>query len=587
MARLTRTTSSSSAPRRPRSGRSERSSPSRIRSVVVPALLLLALAATSARAQVQYPIHTFWGPPSGDVLGRAVLLTPDMNGDGKGDVVLASPGDDTVAVNAGAVRVYAGGTWTLLHAFYGASALDQFGKVLASGDINLDGLADLIVGTPLANPNGTDSGNVSVFSGSDGSLLYSLNGLVPYGRFGTSLAAADGDGDGRDDILVGETGTLSSPGRIFVFSGLTGAVIRTIATPAPGAIDGFGVAVASADLDLDGYADIIVGAPGYSPNACPACGHALAYSGATGMLMYEWIGPYSGALGYSVAAVGDTDGDGHCDLVIGAPGSYGATFVYSGATGALLHALPSRGTLQGYLGGVGWGETVAGAGDVDGDGCADFLVCHKGDQYPAGLCCPGTVTVFSGRTGHPISVFHGFGPGDYFGISASGGVDIAGGSEPEIVVGAPQGTVVGGVGYAVIFDPILGPPAAWSQIAGTGCGSGLASPSLRVATPALGLSRPIVVSDAAPFSLGILFLSAPPASISHLPGSCSLALDPATVTPFLAFTTSSSGFWSTTFALPPDPTWAGTRLALQAALYPSLSPLGADLTNGVHIQLGW
>ena len=193
--------------------------------------------------------------------------------------------------------------------------------------------------------------------------------------------------------------------------------------------------------------------------------------------------------------------------------------------------------------------------------------------------------MFSGRTGHPISVFHGFGPGDYFGISASGGVDIAGGSEPEIVVGAPQGTVVGGVGYAVIFDPILGPPAAWSRIAGTGCGSGLASPSLRVATPALGLSRPIVVSEAAPFSLGILFLSAPPAGISHLPGSCSLALDPATVTPFLAFTTSSSGFWSTTFALPPDPTWAGTRLALQAALYPSLSPLGADLTNGVNIPL--
>ena len=269
------------------------------------------------------------------------------------------------------------------------------------------------------------------------------------------------------------------------------------------------------------------------------------------------------------------------------PGWFGAVFAYSGATGALRHALPSRGTLQGYLGGASWGQTVGGTGDVDGDGCADFLVGHKVDQYPPGTCCPGTVTVFSGRTGLPISVFHGFGPGDYFGISASGGVDIAGGSEPEIVVGAPVGGLGPNGGYAAIFDPIVGPPAAWSQIAGTGCGSGLASPSLRVATPALGLSRPIVVSEAAPFSLGILFLSAPPAGISHLPGSCSLALDPATVTPFLAFTTSSSGLWSTTFALPPDPTWAGTRLALQAALYPSLSPLGADLTNGVNIQLGW
>ena len=361
------------------------------------------------------------------------------------------PGDDTAFTNAGAVRVYAGGTWTLLHTFLGANPLDQFGKVLASGDVNLDGRADLIVGAPDADPGGvTMAGVVYVYSGLDGSLLHQFDGNAPAGRLGFALASDDVDGDGHDDVITNVFTSLSSyiP-VVHVYSGATGALIRTIVGEY---FSAFGGTLAADDFDLDGYADVAVGSFMWGSNPGPE-GRVRVYSGLTGAILHDWIGTWGQGLGYRVARGGDTNGDGIPDLLAStATSSNPVVYVYSGATGQILHVIPSRGTMGAYLTG-NWGTSLSAAGDVDGDGCDDIIIASE-DDVIQGLCCPGSVTVASGLTGLPLYVFQGTTVNDAFGKSVSGGIDVSGSSGPEIVIGAPEGYLPGGMGYAMIFDPV-------------------------------------------------------------------------------------------------------------------------------------
>ena len=229
------------------------------RSAAILAVTLLAATASAQFQWPQWPLHTIVGNAVGELAGWHVCLTRDMNGDGKGEVAAASPGDDTAFTNAGAVRVYAGGTWTLLHTFFGASSLDYFGMALASGDVNLDGRADLIVGVPDADPGGvTMAGVVYVYSGLDGSLLHQFDGNVPNGQLGFALASDDVDGDGHDDVIANQCATYPPAGAVHAYSGATGALIRTIGGEYGSA---FGIALAADDFDLDGYADVAVGSP--------------------------------------------------------------------------------------------------------------------------------------------------------------------------------------------------------------------------------------------------------------------------------------------------------------------------------------
>ncbi len=149
-----------------------------------------------------------------------------------------------------------------IYTFNGDSFDDRFGRTVgAAGDVNKDGDADLIVGAVLDDNNGRDSGSARVFSGKDGKVLYTFNGDSAGDVFGRIVSGAgDVNMDGYADLIVGAWfGGKNSGGYARVFSGKDGKILYTFNSDS--AFDRFGMSVGGAgDVNKDGYADLIVGA---------------------------------------------------------------------------------------------------------------------------------------------------------------------------------------------------------------------------------------------------------------------------------------------------------------------------------------
>ncbi len=202
--------------------------------------------------------------------------------------------------------------------------------------------------------------------------------------------------------------------------------------------DRLGTAVAACgDVDDDGAPDWIVGAPKANANG-PNSGSAFVWSGRTGALLHRFDGASSGVeFGAAVAGAGDVNGDGHADLIVGAPRrsvgllSNGEALVLSGADGSVLH------TITGHMQFGFTGSAVAGAGDVDGDLHDDFLVATPYDDAGGGTDA-GTVMLYSGATGALIRAHHGDTAGAHFGAALHGGLDVNGDGRGDYVIGAPE-----------------------------------------------------------------------------------------------------------------------------------------------------
>ncbi|MGH8567416.1 MAG: integrin alpha [Gammaproteobacteria bacterium] len=173
----------------------------------------------------------------------------------------------------------------------------RFAEAVAGiGDVNGDGVTDLLVGAPFQTLVGNlNQGQAFVFSGADRSLLFTLNHPAPQGLalFGSAVAGiGDVNRDGRAELLVGapgqRVGGLANQGQAYVVSGADGRLLLTLDNPIPQADAAFGAAVAGAgDVNGDGAPDLLVGAPEQDSSR----GQAYVFSGADGRLLRTLVLP--------------------------------------------------------------------------------------------------------------------------------------------------------------------------------------------------------------------------------------------------------------------------------------------------------
>ncbi len=266
------------------------------------------------------------GPLNANIYGHAVAGVGDVNGDGKGDFVIGSPDEPTFGSLAGKAEVRSGANGALLMTFPGAP-FEEFGNAVdGAGDVNGDGVNDVIVGGAPTVGTSPD-GRVRVYSGADGAVLHSF---TANGSFGRSVAGiGDVDGDGKDDVAIGRPRFGPNfRGQVQVRSGATGAILLTVAGEAQ---DYLGTAVSSAgDFDGDGTPDVLVGAGRTSLITHTIIGYVQVRSGADGAVLAHVEGA---SIGFEVDGGRDVDGDGLPDFVVTEwpAGQIPITKAYSGA----------------------------------------------------------------------------------------------------------------------------------------------------------------------------------------------------------------------------------------------------------------
>jgi hypothetical protein len=296
----------------------------------------------------------------------------------------------------------------------GVAEFDQLGRsVAAAGDLNGDGIGDLIVGAPGAGSSyvvfgRTDFPNPFPVSGLNGN-----NGFRLDGGGGNGVAVAGGgdvNGDGFADLVVGaplDAYTGEHAGSTYIVFGAQGSFpasvdLALLTKPTgfrqdggPGDASGSAVTDA-ADLNNDGIADVVIGAPfdgKHSGSAYVVFGRTAGYgapkrlkrlSGANGFRLKDGI--RKADAGSSVASAGDVNHDGIDDVILGAPGEFeskktGSTYVVFGTTAGRPSEIDLGGLdgnngfrIDGVHAGDGSGFSVAGAGDVNHDGIADLIV---------------------------------------------------------------------------------------------------------------------------------------------------------------------------------------------------------------------
>ncbi len=442
------------------------------------------------------------GEYPGDYAGYSVAIVGDVNGDGFDDLAIGAPLSDALQDDGGKVYLVFGGLFgpesgslgTTMASFVGEGLGDRAGQmVAAAGDVNGDGLDDLLIGAPFNDLGGPDAGRVYVILGrttgwypemrlthADFSFYGNSGELV--GDLGT-LAGGDINGDGLSDIVIGVPHSSDSSreaGKVCIITGRESgwdkkAELSTVAFQLLGTDSddwtGFSVDVVP-DVNEDGRAELLIGAPHSSVMSVHG-GQAYLFLGrpslpvlsadVTNMSNASWVGAFEGEeAGVGVAGAGDVTGDGFQDFVIGAWGvssnrGYGRFYLVQGQVNYADNpedavSLPlslSMATItpagDDYIGRPG-----IGVGDTNGDGfddllLGDYLADSPGIFEKTGGNA-GAAYFFFGRTtpawatianvSQADYVFYGESSSNYAGHALGGNGDLNDDGYPDLAIGA-------------------------------------------------------------------------------------------------------------------------------------------------------
>ena len=322
------------------------------------------LIALSANAHAQKILHTHLGQQPQLALGRSVAGAGDVNNDGYDDYMSGTPAQNS---HDGGVWVFSGDDGALLYNILGPAA-SSFGAAVAGvGDVNMDGFDDF-AGSSLTT-GALTGGRVLVYSGANGNVLLDISSASGGDLFGSSIIGlGELNSDGRDDFAVSaENGNTSgtTTGEVTIHSGADGSILRTFFGDSAG--DDFGIDIGAVpDMDNDGLLDLVIGARRDDNNGSSS-GSARAVNPATGAVHYTVFGDTaSDEFGYRVDGSEDINGDGGGDVIVGTFDA-GYARVFTGTAGNLAY------TVSGSLAGR-FARSVAGLGDIDGDGFGDLAI---------------------------------------------------------------------------------------------------------------------------------------------------------------------------------------------------------------------
>jgi len=413
------------------------------------------------------------GNSAGEKLGESVSYAGDLNDDGFDDIIVGAPGTSPNGSRSGTSYVVFGRAEPFRAQMYlaelssgvgfhieGEAEGDFSGGAVSSGDINNDGIDDVIIGAVGA---GNSGGSVYVLFGKNTktdslfnaytqlSDLDGNNGFRIEGAFGEDLGRSvsgdiDINGDGIDDIVISARVTTSAgvPGGAYVIFGGNDPFPPTMETADIDGSNGFRMAGVShgdttgfslsraGDINADGIGDLIIGAQ-LADNGSENSGSSYVVFGSTSQFpqtleLANLTGrngfridgaAHSDFSGDAVSDAGDVNGDGIDDLIVGAFGvdedndSSGAAYVIFGSRFGFASTL-NLSRLNGVNGfrleGKGWnralyfgdrlGEAVGSAGDINGDGIDDFMVSGTAADYNA-LYGSGSVYIVYGSSAPP------------------------------------------------------------------------------------------------------------------------------------------------------------------------------------------
>jgi hypothetical protein len=429
-------------------------------------------------------------PTPFDGYGITVRGAGDVNSDGFSDIVVGAPGEASLEIPGRAYLYYGSPAGPIDSPGWVAgdgTVSSRFGSSAGGiGDFNRDGFDDVMVGASNYYVGGAYGivGRVSIFFGSEAGLYLApdwiLTGSMNNSAFGNASGhAGDVNGDGYHDAIVGASMWDNQPfgdGRVFVFYGRPIVPVAPTPTPAmtytptatrtptptrsptPAPTDYwtigtdkmsafFGISVSSAgDVNRDGFDEVLIGAGGYRDLNTEG-GAAFVYmGGAAGpALTPAWsfmANARYASLGDSVAAAGDVNGDDYDDVIVGAPlinagqVSEGRAYVFHGSPNG-LETEPAW-IAEGDSTNAFFGWAVSGAGDVNADGFDDVIVGAR--YYSSGQEDEGMAALYlgspAGLSASPAWLVEGDRENAGFGYSVSGAGDVNADGYDDVIVGS-------------------------------------------------------------------------------------------------------------------------------------------------------